>query len=83
MFKTDPINANEPPKGLDEYGDVTIGRGEYALFRGGWKDRTGLEYFDTTDASKPGSINILFGKNSENTLNMELHRISIDAIKNQ
>jgi len=83
VFKMDPTNANEPPKGLDEYGDVTIGRGEYALFRGGWKDRTGLEYFDTTDASKPGSINIIFGKNSENSLNMELHRINIDSIKNQ
>jgi hypothetical protein len=81
-FKTDPINANEPPKGLDEYGDVTIGRGEYALFRGGWKDRTGLEYFDTTDASKPSSINVIFGKSSENNLNMELHRINVDSIKN-
>jgi hypothetical protein len=81
-FKMKPENSDKPPLGLDEYGDVTIGRGEYALIRGGWKDRTGLEYFDTTDPSKPGSINIIFGKSSENNLNMELHRISIDAIKN-
>jgi hypothetical protein len=82
-FKTDIANANEPPKGLDEYGDILIGRGEYALIRGGWKDRKGFEYYDTTDASKPGSINIVFGKDSEFTINMELHRINVDAIKNQ
>lgn len=82
-FKADPANVNEAPKGLDEYGDISIGRGEYALIRGGWKDRTGFEYYDTTDASKPGSINIVFGKDSAFTLNMELHRINVDSIKNQ
>ena len=82
VFKSDPINADAAPKGLDEYGDVLIGRGEYALVRGGWTDRTGFQYYDSTDASKPGSINVVFGKDSENTLNMELHRINIDAIKN-
>jgi hypothetical protein len=82
VFKSDPANAEAAPKGLDEYGDVLIGRGEYALIRGGWNDRTGFTYYDSTDASKPGSINVVFGKDSENTLNMELHRINIDAIKN-
>ena len=82
IFKKDPVNAEAAPKGLDEYGDVLIGRGEYALIRGGWPDRTGFQYYDSTDASKPGSINVVFGKDSENTLNMELHRINIDAIKN-
>ena len=82
-FKSNPANANAETVGLDEYGDVTIGRGEYALVRGGWKDRTGFEYYDSTDASKPGSINVVFGKSSENTLNMELHRINVDNIKNQ
>jgi len=82
VFKTDPANTNAEPKGLDEYGDVLIGKGEYALVRGGWVDRTGFQYYDSTDASKPGSINVVFGKDSENTLNMELHRINIDAIKN-
>lgn len=82
-FKADPANADLPSVGLDEYGDVMINKGEYALVRGGWKDRKGFEYYDTTDASKPGSINVVFGKDSELTLNMELHRINIDAIKNQ
>ena len=82
VFKTDPANAQLPSKGLDEYGDVLIGRGEYALVRGGWKDRTGFEYYDSTDASKPSSINVVFGTDSEMNLNMELHRINIDNIKN-
>jgi len=82
VFKSDPANADATPKGLDEYGDVLIGKGEYALVRGGWVDRTGFQYYDSTDASKPGSINVVFGKDSENTLNMELHRININAIKN-
>ena len=82
VFKADPANAQLPSKGLDEYGDVLIGRGEYALVRGGWKDRTGFEYYDSTDASKPSSINVVFGTDSEMNLNMELHRINIDNIKN-
>ena len=82
VFKKNPVNADAPPKGLDEYGDVLIERGEYALIRGGWEDRTGFTYYDSTDASKAGSINVVFGKDSELTLNMELHRINIDAIKN-
>jgi hypothetical protein len=83
VFKSNPANADLPAKGLDEYGDVAIGKGEYALIRGGWKDRKGYEYYDSTDAAKPGSINIVFGKDSEKSLNMELHRINVDAIKNQ
>jgi hypothetical protein len=82
VFKADPGNAQLPSKGLDEYGDVLIGRGEYALVRGGWKDRTGFEYYDSTDASKPSSINVVFGTDSEMNLNMELHRINVDNIKN-
>jgi hypothetical protein len=82
VFKTNPDNANADPKGLDEYGDIAIGRGEYVLVRGGWADRKGFQYFDTTDPDKAGSINIVFGKNAENNLNMEIHRINIDNIKN-
>lgn len=83
VFKSNAVNADSPSKGLDEYGDITINKGEYALIRGGWKDRSGYEYSDSTDASKAGSINIVFGKDSEKSMNMELHRINIDAIKNK
>jgi hypothetical protein len=82
VFKTDPANASQPDKGIDAFGDIITSRGEYALVRGGWKDRNGVMYYDTVDASKPGSVNIAFAKDTQKTLNMELHRINIDSIKN-
>lgn len=81
-FKSNPANVNEPDKGIDAFGDVIIGRGEYALIRGGWKNRNGVIYYDTEDQSKPGSINIAFGKDTSKTLNMDIHRINVDNIKN-
>jgi hypothetical protein len=57
-------------------------RGDYALIRGGWKDRNGLVYLDTIDTGKPGSINIAFGKDTPKSLNMNLHRQNIDILKN-
>lgn len=82
IFKSDPANVNKPDKGLDDFGDVIIGRGEYALIRGGWDDRNKVTYEDTVDPSKPSSINIVFGKDSEVNINLELHRINVDTIKN-
>ena len=68
--------------GLDEFGDVVIGRGELALIRGGWPDRKGVFIEDSTSQSKPSTINITFGKDSQKTLNMEIHRINLENIKN-
>jgi hypothetical protein len=68
--------------GLDEFGDITIGRGELALIRGGWADRNGVFLEDSVSQSKPSTINITFGKDSQKNLNMELHRINIENIKN-
>jgi len=82
FFKSNAANVAEPDKGIDSFGDVIIGRGEYAIIRGGWDDRNGYTYYDTKDQSKPGSINIAFGKNTRKSLNMDLHRISVDNIKN-
>jgi hypothetical protein len=82
VFKSNPLNANLPDVGLDDFGDVIIGRGEYALIRGGWNDRNGVFFQDGIDPAKPSSINIVFGKDTENTLNIELHRINVENIKN-
>ena len=81
-FKKIKGNESKPDVGIDTFGDIIIGRGEYALVRGGWPDRTGFFYADTTDQSKAGSINISFGKDTPKTLNMDLHRISLNNIKN-
>jgi len=82
IFKSDVANKDKPDVGIDSFGDVIIGKGEYAIVRGGWPDRAGYLYYDTSDQSKPGSINIAFGKDTPKTLNMDIHRINVDSIKN-
>ena len=82
LFKSNPANADSPDKGLDEFGDILIGRGELALIRGGWPDRTGVFFQDSTSQSRPSSINISYGKDTLRSLNIELHRINLDNIKN-
>ena len=78
-----PANANSTIDiGLDEFGDVTIGRGELALIRGGWNDRNGVFFENSTSQSKPSTVNITFGKDTPKSLNIELHRINVDNIKN-
>ena len=81
-FKKDPSNVNLPDKGIDVFGDIIINRGEYALVRGGWETRTGYIYYDTVDQGKPGSVNVAFGKDTSDTLNLSIHRINIDQVKN-
>lgn len=82
-FHALPENADSTVEiGLDEFGDVTIGRGELALIRGGWTDRNGVFIEDSTNQSKPSTINISFGKDTIKSLNIDLHRINIDNIKN-
>jgi hypothetical protein len=82
VYKADPANANKPDIGIDSFGDVIIGNGEYALIRGGWPARNGYFYYDSSDQSKPGSINVAFGKSTAKSLNMDIHQINIDNIKN-
>jgi len=82
VFKSNPANANLPDIGIDVFGDIIIGRGEYALVRGGWANRNGYYYYDSVDQTKPGSVNIAFGKDTPETLNISLHRINVDSIKN-
>lgn len=82
VYKSDPANANKPDIGIDSFGDVVIGNGEYALIRGGWPARNGYYYYDSSDQSKPGSINVAFGKSTAKSLNMDIHQINIDNIKN-
>ena len=44
--------------GLDEYGDIIIGRGQLILLRGGWSDRYGVNYEQGIVAGKPSALNI-------------------------
>lgn len=52
--------------GLDEFGDIIIGRDELPLIRGGWSDKNGIYYEDGLSNEKPCSLNISFKKVSQN-----------------
>lgn len=44
--------------GLNQFGDIVIGRNELVVLRGGWRDRNGLLYEESITPGKPGPLNI-------------------------
>ena len=82
LYKTDSANSANPDVGVDDFGDIIITRGELAVIRGGWKDRNGILFEDSTSQAKPSSVNITFGRDTLKNLNAEMHRINVDNIKN-
>ena len=44
--------------GMDQFGDIIIGRNELVLLRGGWQDRNGTQYTESIIDGKPGPLNI-------------------------
>ena len=46
--------------GLDNFGDMILGKDELPLVRGGWTDSNGINYIDGVSNSVPCSINIHF-----------------------
>jgi hypothetical protein len=75
--KNDPTAADI---GIDEFGDILIGRGELPLIRGGWTDRNDIFYEDSTSDQKPSSVNISVKKIVQKTYNAERHRINVNNI---
>lgn len=67
--------------GLDDFGDIIIGRGELPLIRGGWEDRNGILYEDSTNNAKPSTVNISVKQIIKKSYNSDRHRINIENIK--
>ena len=44
--------------GMDNFGDILIGRNELVILRGGWSDRNGTFFTDSIVAGKPGPLNV-------------------------
>ena len=44
--------------GLNQFGDIVIGRNELVVLRGGWSDRYGTKFTDNIVEGKPGPLNI-------------------------
>lgn len=75
-------SAVEPDEvGLDEHGNIVIGKSEYPIIRGGWADRYGVFYQDNADLSVTSSINIDIAKITPKSVNLELHSASIKSLK--
>lgn len=62
--------------GLNEFGDIIIGRNQLVVLRGGWTDRNGTEYQTGIVTGKPGPLNISISKvvpmNFSMSLNSEM-----------
>lgn len=71
-----------PLVGLDEFGDIIIGRDELPLLRGGWKDRNGVYYEDAIIQGKASSVNIVVKSTSPYDLNAKLFQETVAKIKN-
>jgi hypothetical protein len=44
--------------GLNDFGDIVIGRNELVVLRGGWSDRNGTLFTENVVEGKPGPLNI-------------------------
>ena len=78
-----PVAAGEDPNiGLDEFGDITIGRTDLAIIRGGWSDRDGVYYEETPVEGKSSSVGIYFNGTISNTINIGKMDAAKQNIKN-
>ena len=72
--------------GMDEYGDIIIGRGELVLLRGGWSDRYGTTYEEGIVTGKPSALNISISsinpRNFLNELNAKTKANLVNADRN-
>jgi hypothetical protein len=72
--------------GMDEYGDIIIGRGELVLLRGGWSDRYGTTYEEGIVTGKPSALNISISsinpRNFLNELNAKAKANLVNADRN-
>jgi hypothetical protein len=77
--KADP---SSPLVGLDELGNIVIGKNEIPVVRGGWTDRNGIFYDDGIYDDRPGSVNIVIKKVSKQTTNMMIFQENVSKIVN-
>ncbi len=79
--ESDP-NAIEPDDiGLDEHGNIVIGKQEYPILRGGWQDRNGVIYQDSSDLNVTSAVNIDISRITPKTVNSGLHNMNVKDLK--
>lgn len=75
--------STNPLIGIDEMGDIVIGKNELPVIRGGWKDRKGIRYEDGIFDDMPGSVNISIKRVTKQTTNMMLFQENMNKIMNK
>jgi hypothetical protein len=76
-------NPSAPLIGIDDMGDIVIGKNELPLIRGGWKDRNGIAYEDGIFDDRPGSVNISIKRVTKQTTNTLLFQENMNKIMNK
>lgn len=59
--------------GLNDFGDIIIGRNDLVVLRGGWSDRNGTNYQQGIVQGKPGALNVSIAKIIPMNFNMSLN----------
>jgi hypothetical protein len=59
--------------GMDQFGDIIIGRNQLVILRGGWEDRNGTVYTEGIIDGKPGPLNITISSIIPRSFRMELN----------
>jgi len=60
--------GEDPNLGLDEFGDITIGKNELPIIRGGWDDRNGTYYDEEPKQAQPSSLTVYFKEKITQTI---------------
>jgi hypothetical protein len=69
--------------GMDQFGDIIIGRNELVLMRGGWSDRYGTKYSEGVVDGRPCALNITIRSIVPNTFTNEAAKVQkSNLIKN-
>lgn len=76
-------NAQATNIGIDEMGNIIIGKNELPVVRGGWKDRSGIFYDDGIFADRASSVNISIKKVSKKTTNTLIFQENMNKIMNK
>lgn len=80
-LKSNPTAIEPDDIGLDEHGNILIGKSEYPILRGGWSDRNQVFFQDNADLNVTSSINIDISRITPKTVNTELHSTGIRNLK--
>jgi hypothetical protein len=80
-LKTNPSAVEPDDIGLDEHGNILIGKSELPILRGGWSDRNLVYFQDNADLSVTSSVNIDVAKITPKTVNSELHSTGVKNLK--